>query len=66
MLEVDLFGGAPRRVRGFEEMFWADDFAFEESCKGWVVIGEAYEDYQLGRMKMGRSGGRTLYSQVPA
>lgn len=30
VLEVDLLGGIPGRVRGPEEMFGADDFAFEE------------------------------------
>jgi hypothetical protein len=30
VLQVDFFRGAPRGVRGFEEVFGADDFAFEE------------------------------------
>ena len=30
VLQVDFFRGAPGGVGGFEEVFWADDFAFEE------------------------------------
>lgn len=30
VLQVDFFGGAPGGVGGFEEVFGADDFAFEE------------------------------------
>ncbi len=32
VLEVDFFGGVPGGSEGFEEVFGADDFAFEESC----------------------------------
>lgn len=41
VLEVDLLGGIPGRVRGPEEMFGADDFAFEECGQSRMVIGQA-------------------------
>ena len=36
---VDLFGAVPGGVLGFEEVFWADDFAFKEGGQGGVVVG---------------------------
>lgn len=42
MLKVDFLAGAPGRVGGFEEVFGANYFAFEECCESWVVVGEAW------------------------
>lgn len=42
VLQINLFGAAPGRVRGFEEVFRADDLAFEESRQGRVVVGQAW------------------------
>ena len=42
MLQVDFFRGAPGGVGGFEEVFGADDFAFEESREGRMVVGQAW------------------------
>ena len=43
VLQVDFFRGAPGGVSGFEEVFGADYFAFEECGQGWMVVCEAWE-----------------------
>lgn len=47
MCQIDLFGTVPRRVGCAEEMLGADDFAFEESGQGRMVIRQAWLDGQL-------------------
>jgi hypothetical protein len=42
VLQVDFLGGTPRRVRSLEEVFGPNDFAFEESREGWMVVGQAW------------------------
>lgn len=42
MLQIDFLVLAPRRVRSLEQVFWADDFAFEESREGRMVVGQAW------------------------
>lgn len=38
VLEVDFFAAVPGGVRGAEGVLWADYFAREEGCQGWVVV----------------------------
>ena len=38
MLQVDFLAAVPGSVGGAEEVFGADDFAFEEGGEGWVVV----------------------------
>lgn len=42
--KVDLLVASPVRMLGFEEVFGSDDLAFKKGRKGWVVIGQAFEE----------------------
>ena len=65
VLEIDLLAAVPRRVCRPEEVFGADDFAFEKGCQCRMVVGESYLARQSSVDHLLRKR-ITLYAQVSA
>lgn len=66
MLEVDFLAAAPGWMCGFEEVFGANDLAFEESSECGMVVGEPYRGTNSVTILDLTVAQHTLYTQVAA